>query len=204
MKSWSFDTYRSGTSPSNFGVGQYGRSGGEEGERKRANEVWRNPGCRRGYQTSLSARFLQAALVAARRSWRRSGHAVILFFSRYVICCLEMHVFSAVPYSFNDKFTGQVFNDQFTEFSFNYCGGSRRLWIKKCISILNIIYLILIPKLNRCKTCPLSQRQSHMCRSVKPEYNLRTVVYFITSWTRCPYVSPYSAQAMKQYDKWYC
>ena len=84
MKYWSFDTYRSGISPSNFCVGQYGRPGGEEGKRKRANEVWRNPGCRRGYQTSLSARFLQAALVAARRSWRRSGHAVILFFSRYV------------------------------------------------------------------------------------------------------------------------
>ena len=28
-----------------------------------------------------------------------------------------------------------LFNGQFSEFSFNYCGGSRRLWIKrKCIS----------------------------------------------------------------------
>ena len=51
--------------------------------------------------------------------------------------------------------------------SFNYCGGSRRLCIRmKGKSILNIICLILIVKLRRCKTCPLKSSTSEASSSV--------------------------------------
>ena len=87
-----------------------------------------------------------------------------LEFDKYLpyICC-QSSDFRKIPYLTEPNVICDVthrrilFVADLQSFSFNYSGGSKRLWIKrKCICILNIIYLFLILKLKRCVTCPLA------------------------------------------------